>query len=206
MTAADLLARCLPDLVPPERVPLSVWAQQHIRLPAGLAAAPGPLRLWKYQEGIADALGSPEYEKVSCIKSARIGWTVLCTSLILYVASAEPAPILCVLPVEAAARDFLVSDLEMTVEASPDLCGVLTADADDRSTLLHRFFPGNTGSLRIVAARSPVNLRRHVAKIVIADELDAFEVTREGDPLTLATRRAMSFSRQLGQHQRAVSG
>ena len=52
----------------------------------------------------------------------------------------EPAPILCLLPTEADCRDYMVSDLEPTFQASPALRGALSREVDhgeDRSTILH---------------------------------------------------------------------
>ena len=54
--------------------PLSRWLEQVVRLPAGLAAVSGPLRLHPYQRQIADALADPKVERVSVLKSARVGF------------------------------------------------------------------------------------------------------------------------------------
>jgi phage terminase large subunit GpA-like protein len=55
----------------------------------------------------------------------------------------------------------------------------LLALESDRSTLLSRQFGG--GSLKIVAARAPRNLRRHSVRVLLADEVDAMELPTEGD-------------------------
>ncbi len=60
-----------------------------------------------------------------------------------------------------------------------------------RDTMLARRFPG--GSMRIVASRAPRNLRRLTARILLLDEIDGMEITSEGDPITLAERRTLSF-------------
>jgi len=61
----------------------------------------------------------------------------------------------------------------------------------DRNTLLSRRFPG--GSLKIVAAKAPRNLRRHTARVLIVDEADAMEAGVEGNPIRLGERRTLSF-------------
>jgi phage terminase large subunit GpA-like protein len=88
----------------------------------------------------------------------------------------EPAPILCLLPTEADARDYVVSEVEPIFAASPALGAMLATDAEEgeRTTLLHRRFPG--GSLKIVAAKAPRNLRRHTARVLLIDEADAMEI------------------------------
>ena len=84
------------------------------------------------------------------------------------------APILALLPTESDCRDYMVSDIEPIFAATPALRGALADDVEEggRNTLLTRRFPGG-GSLKIVAARAPRNLRRHTARILIVDEADA---------------------------------
>jgi phage terminase large subunit GpA-like protein len=72
----------------------------------------------------------------------------------------EPASILVLRPTGSDARDFVVSDVEPTFAASPALKRALSADREegaDRDTLTSRRFAG--GSLKIVAAKAPRNLR-----------------------------------------------
>ena len=160
-----LRAAALRSLIPPPRLKLSEWIESNLRLPEGVSALPGAIRLYPYQRGIADAISDPLIEKVTLVKGVRIGFTTLLTSAIGSFIANEPAPILCLLPTEADARDYMVSDIEPTFQAMPALRGTLAADVSDdgeRNTLLHRRFPG--GSLKVVAARAPRNLRRHTAK------------------------------------------
>jgi phage terminase large subunit GpA-like protein len=57
---------------------------------------------------------------------------------------------------------------------------------------MHRRFAG--GSLKIVAAKAPRNLRRHTVRALFIDEADAMMVGAEGSPLLLAERRTLSFA------------
>jgi phage terminase large subunit GpA-like protein len=57
---------------------------------------------------------------------------------------------------------------------------------------MHRRFPG--GSLKVVAARAPRNLRRHTARVLLIDEADAMEIGAEGSPIRLAERRTLSYA------------
>lgn len=184
----------LASLRPPPRLPLSAWIEASLRLPDGVTALPGPVRLWPYQRGIADAISDPAVERVTIMKSARLGFTTLLTgALAAYVAN-EPAPILALLPTEADCRDYVVSDLEPIFDASPVLAGLLKADAEEgaRNTLNHRRFPG--GSIKVIAAKAPRNLRRHNARILLIDEADAMEPGREGSSIPLAIKRTLGFA------------
>ena len=174
MTAiAEIRARALRSLLPPPRLRLSEWIEANIRLPEGVSALPGRVRLWPYQREIADAISDAEVERVTLVKPVRVGFTTLLTGAIGSFVANEPAPILALLPTESDARDYIVSDIEPIFSATPALRGLVGDDADEsgRNTLLHRRFPG--GSLKIVAAKAPRNLRRHTVRILLVDEADA---------------------------------
>ena len=191
---ATIRARALRSLIPPPRLHLSEWIEREIVLPEGTSALPGKVRLWPYQREIADAISDPLIERVTLVKPVRVGFTTLLTGAIGSFVANEPAPILCLLPTEADARDYVVSDIEPIFAASPALRGALSADVEEgqRNTLLSRRFPG--GSLKIVAAKAPRNLRRHSARVLIVDEADACEIGAEGNPIRLAERRTLSFA------------
>jgi hypothetical protein len=38
---------------------LSEWIERELRLPEGVSALPGPVRLWPYQREIADEMAAP---------------------------------------------------------------------------------------------------------------------------------------------------
>jgi phage terminase large subunit GpA-like protein len=195
MTTINKLRRqAMASLVPPPRLKLSEWIERNIRLPEGTSALPGPIQLWPYQREIADAISDPLVERISIVKATRIGFTTLLTGAIASFVANEPCPVLVLLPTEADARDYIVSDVEPIFQATPALRGALSADIEEgeRNTLLHRRFPG--GSLKVVAARAPRNLRRHTARVLFIDEADAMEIGAEGNPIMLAERRTLSFA------------
>lgn len=194
MLLDETISGALAKLKPPPRLPLSQWIEQgNLKLPEGLAAKPGAVRLWPFQREIADAITDPTIERVTVRKSVRVGYTTLLTSATASYVANEPAPILTLLPTEDDCRNYIVSDLEPIFDASPAVAGILSTAADEtgRNTIRHRRFPG--GSLKIVAARSPRNLRAHTVRILFIDEEDAMEVTNEGDAIDLAIKRTLSF-------------
>ncbi|PHR23274.1 MAG: terminase [Hoeflea sp.] len=179
-------------MVPPPRLALSEWIEREIRLPSDVSALPGSIRLYPFQRGMADAMSDPSIQRVTVVKSARIGYTTLLVGLLGSHIANEPAPVLFVLPTEDDCRNFVVSNVEPTFEASPCLAGSLSKDqGDNRNTLLSRRFPG--GSLKVVAAKAPRNLRAHNTRILIIDEADAMAMTPEGPPILIAERRTMQF-------------
>jgi len=183
----------LRTLTPPARLDLASFIEREIRLPEGLSATPGRVHLWPFQREIANAISDPEVERVTLVKCVRVGFSFLLASAIASHVANDPAPILLVLPTEQDARDMMVSELEPLFEASPSLRGLISADVDPegRNTLLSRRFL--SGSLRVVAAKAPRNLRRMTIRILAIDEADACESGPEGSPLTLAERRTLSY-------------
>lgn len=183
----------LAALRPPPRLRLSEWIETEFRLPAGVSALPGPVRLWPFQTAIADSIGGP-VERVTVVKSVRVGFSTLLSAAIGSYIANEPSPIMLLMPTESDCRDVVVSDLEPIFEATPALRGLLSAEAEEagRNTLLSRRFPG--GSLKVVPSRAPRNLRRHNIRVLLIDEADGMENTVEGSPLVLAERRTLSFA------------
>ncbi|MBX3476690.1 MAG: phage terminase large subunit family protein [Brevundimonas sp.] len=192
-TLAGLRAEALRALRPPPRMQLADWIEKELRLPEDVSATPGRVRLWPYQRGIADAISDPTLERVTLMKSVRIGLSTLLAATVGNFIANDPAPILAVLPTDDDARNFVVDGLEKTFAATPILTNVLSDDLDEsgRNTLRSKHFPG--GSLKVVSAKSERNLRGHTSRIIIMDEVDAMAPGGEGDALTLAENRAFSY-------------
>lgn len=187
---AEIARRARAALLPPPRLALSAWIERNIVLPPDVSALPGPVRLYPFQRDIADAMTDPAVERVTIVKPVRVGFTTLLSSALASFVANDPSPILALLPTEADARDYMVSDLEPIFEASAALAGLMSPDGD-RNTLLSRRFPG--GSLKLVAAKAPRNLRRHTARVLLVDEADAMLPGAEGSPIALAEKRTLSF-------------
>ena len=188
---AAIRRKALASLLPPPRLALSNWIEHTVMLPSDVSSLPGAVRLWPFQREIADAIGDPAIERVTLVKPVRVGFTTLLTSALAGYIANDPAPILALLPTEADCRDYMVSDIEPIFAASPALDGLLSLE-NDRNTLLSRRFPG--GSLKIVAAKAPRNLRRHNVRFLLIDEADGMENGAEGSPILLAERRTLSFA------------
>lgn len=192
-TIEEISATALRSLLPPPRLRLSDWIEGHITLPEGVSAQPGPVRLWPFQREIADAIGDPLIERVTLVKPVRVGFTTLLTSAVASFVANDPSPILCLLPAESDCRDYMVSDIEPIFAASRAVSDALGDDRDEgeRNTMLSRRFAG--GSLKVVAAKAPRNLRRHNVRVLFIDEADGMGPTSEGSPILLAERRTLSF-------------
>ncbi len=194
-SAVHLLAESVSKaLQPPQLLKFSDWTEQNIRLSAQSSAAPGRIKLWKFQRGILDAIGDPLIERISVIKSARTGFTISLVASIGAYAVNDPGPIMLLMPTDDDARGIIVDEIDPMFRESPVLREVMRIGRfDGRNTLTNRTMLGG-GSLKVISARAPRNLRRHTVKVLFCDEVDGMEVTKEGDPLILAEKRTTSFA------------
>ena len=70
-------------LKPPPELSLSQWADKFAYLSAESSAEPGQWRCIPYQIGIMDAFTDPRVERVTVMKSARVGYTKILNHIIL---------------------------------------------------------------------------------------------------------------------------
>ena len=192
----EIRFRTLEALRPVEIRPLSEFIESIIQLPSGLSAVPGPIKLWNFQKAIADAMTDPAIERVSVIKGARLGYSTLLAGVVAHFVKADPTSLLAVVPTDDDARNFVLNQIESVFSNSPELRDTIPITRsgmfNSYDTLRYRRFAG--GSLRIVSARAPRNLRSHSARVLIVDEADAFEDTVEGAAIPLAEKRTLSFA------------
>jgi phage terminase large subunit GpA-like protein len=189
----ELRSALFAALRPPAKLDMAEWMERNVRLPSSLAAQSGPMRLFPYQTDIARSIGDPAVERVTVMKSARLGISQLAVGGVGHFAINDPASQLVVLPSEADCRMMMTAIVEPTFEASPTLRHTLRQDTSGRDTLYSRRYPG--GSLDLVSGGSPKNLRARTARVLWLDEVDGLEVSagNEGDPVELAIRRTMTF-------------
>jgi phage terminase large subunit GpA-like protein len=188
----DIALEVLAALKPAPKVTLSEWAEANFVLASGSSARPGRFRLWPFQREILDVIGDAVTERVVIQKSVRVGLTKSLVAAIYATAATDPCACILLVPTDDDARGISTDEIEPAFEQSPALHGLLgTGKSDGRNTLTVKTLAGG-GSLKILAARSPRNLRRHDAKKLFIDEADGMEVTSEGDPIALAERRTMA--------------
>src|SRR5690606_27427900 len=139
-----------------------------------------------------DAMSDPTLERVTLVKSVRVGLSTLLTATVGSFAANEPSPILLLLPTEADCRDFMVSDMEPIFAATPALARLLSDDSAEGRLHAPLSRRGPAGSLRVVAAKRPPHLRRHNGRVLLLDEADAMEPPAEASPVLRAGRRTLS--------------
>lgn len=179
-------------LRPPPKLSLSQWADEHFRLSAESAAEPGRWRTLPYQRGIMDAITDPAVDRISVMKSARVGYTKCINAAIAYHMHHDPCTILVVQPTVEDAEGYSKEEIAPMLRDVEVLAGVVqeSKTRTSESTILHKSFTG--GLLSMVGANSGRGFRRVSRRVVIFDEVDGYPPSAgsEGDPVSLGIKRS----------------
>jgi phage terminase large subunit GpA-like protein len=180
---------------PPPLLNLDEWADEHGVLSAESSAEGGRWTTLAYQRGIMRAITDPSVEFVTCMKSARVGWTKIINHAVGYHMHQDPCPIAVVQPTLEDAEGYSKDEIAPMLRDTPALAG-LVADPrsrDSGNTLLLKSFPG--GVLQLIGANSPRGFRRVTRRVMIFDELDGYPQSAgaEGDQYKLGVMRTLTF-------------
>lgn len=195
----SLIKVALDAMRPPERVPVSVWADRERILPE-TANEPGKYRSSRTPHAVAimDAFVDPQVEEISLMGSAQIAKTTIQENIIGYTIDIDPKPILFMAPTLDVAKKFSKNKLEPMIEDTPSLKRKVSKrkSRDSDNTALYKKFEG--GFIVMVGANSPHSLRQMSIPIIISDDIDSIEIgsTKEGDPVDRAEKRAQTFEGQ----------
>ncbi|AXF38217.1 putative large terminase subunit [Ralstonia phage phiRSP] len=190
-------ARAVKNLVPPRDCLPHVWAEANIQIPLG-NSAPGPIRFANAppQIGMIDAIRIPGVRRISFQLAAQTGKTNVMNCIVGYGIDHDPRSMLFCTPTEGDMKVFLEGKLRPLLETCPSIKRKVAQqrgrDGPNNGRLIG--FPG--GYLFLVWAGSTRTLRGRSAPWAIADETDAFEDSKEGNPLQLLAQRTASFSDQ----------
>jgi phage terminase large subunit GpA-like protein len=181
---------------PPPRLSLPEWADHYRKLARAAGSLTGQWHTSTVEiaRGPMLAVTEPGVHTITAMVCTQLMKTALLENIIGYHAHLDPCPMLLLQPKDDAAQQFSKERLTPLIRATPvlrDLIGpARTRSADD--TLLYKAFAG--GFIALAGAGSPDNLARRPIRIVLADEIDKYPVTREGDPITLAEERTATFA------------
>lgn len=196
----SVVRKAIQTVAPPPDLSLSEWADAYAVLSPESAAEPGRWRTLPYQKGLMDAFTDPKVERVTFMKSARVGYTKCLNWVIAYHMHQDPCSILCVQPTIDDAQGYSKDEIAPMVRDVPVLQGLVSEGYRDSSnTILKKLFPG--GALNLVGANSARGFRRLTCRVVLFDEVDGYPPTAgdEGDQIALGIRRSDTFwNRKIG--------
>lgn len=193
---AEMMMRIISKLAPPPKLTLSEWADKYRMLNAKSSAMPGP---WKtsnapWTREIMDTMSDAHLHKAVMMCSAQVAKTEMLLNALGYNSHYMPAPIIIMEPTIEMAETLSKDRLTPMFNDTPELAKLVSgSNRNGGNTILKKDFPG--GSIAIIGANSPTALRSRPAKILLADEVDAYPASagKEGDPLALIEKRATTF-------------
>jgi phage terminase large subunit GpA-like protein len=180
---------------PPPRISVPDWADKYRKLAkeAGSTSGNWSTSTVEVARGPMLAVTEPGVHVLTTMVSTQLLKTALLENIFGYFAHLDPCPVLLLQPKEEAAQQFSKERISPMLRVTPALRKLVgtskTRNADE--TLLFKSFPG--GFLAMAGAGSPDNLARRPIRVLLADEVDKYPVTREGDPIALAEERTATF-------------
>lgn len=184
-------------LLPPERLKVSEWAEKFAYVPDdGSNAEPGKYRLARmpWQAAMLDDCNDPSVRDCFWMMCSQYAGKTMALMLICEFAIHRlHRSLLVVRDTRDRAAEWMNEKFLPLVESTPCMEGLLAdpRQRNARSKALSRKFPG--GTMKIIGAKSRGAFRSTSCGIVLCDEIDAYEATKEGDPIALADRAAKSF-------------
>ena len=188
-------------LRPEQALTVSEWADKHRRLSSKASAEPGPWRTNRtpYLREPMDCLSSTSLvQLVVMMFAAQTGKTEAGANWLGYVIDHAPGPMLLVQPTVEMAKRLSKQRLESLITETPVLAEKIapSRSRDSGNTMFAKEFPG--GMMLLTGANSATGLRSTPCRYIFCDEIDAFpsDVDGEGDPVSLAEKRATTFARR----------
>jgi phage terminase large subunit GpA-like protein len=188
-------------LRPEQPLTVSEWADKHRRLSSKASAEPGPWRTSRtpYLMEPMNCLSSTSaVQRVVMMFAAQTGKTEAGANWLGYVIDHAPGPMLMVQPTVDMAKRLSKQRLESLINDTPVLAAKIAParSRDSGNTMFSKEFPG--GMMILTGANSATGLRSTPCRYIFCDEIDAFpsDVDGEGDPVSLAEKRATTFARR----------
>ena len=175
---------------PPPRLSVAAWADRYRQLAKGFGAVSGQwsTETFEVSRGPMLAVTEPGVHEISLMCCTQLMKTELLLNVVGYLAHLDPSPILILQPKDDAAEQFSKERLQPTIDATPVLAEIVGGSEE---TLTYKPFPG--GFIALAGAGSADNVARRPIRAYLADEIDKYRFTREGNTLLLAQERTAQF-------------
>ena len=191
--AEDLICEIARLWAPPKKLTVSQWADLYRHLSPESAAKPGKWVTHPFQREPMDAISDSRVSRVVIKSATQMLKTSVLENAAGYFAHQDPGPVMVIQPGDQDAKDFSKEKLAPMIRDSPVLKAIFSESKSRHSdsTITQKHFAG--GLLVIVGAGSARNLARRSIRVLLADEIDKYKSTQEGNPLALARKRLATF-------------
>lgn len=169
---------------------LTQWANEYRVLSKESSAMFGRFEALSYQIEPMNTISDPEVREVVLMWGAQLGKSEILNNTIGYYVHQDPSPILFLLPSEDMAEDYSKRRLTPMFRDTKVLDELIN-DREASNTILIKNFKG--GNLALVGSNSPSKLASKPIKVLIVDEVDRCENTKEGHSIDLAQKRTNTY-------------
>lgn len=179
------------------KVNLWQWADKYRVLTKETSSEAGQ---WKtsrtpYMYEPMEMIGDKKTERIIIKSSAQVGKSELILNASGNIIHLDPRTFLIIQPTIDMAESFSEERLTPMINATPCLKGKVAEvkSRDKQNTKLKKSFEG--GFVVLVGANVPSALASRPVGVIFADEIDRYPISagKEGDPLSLALKRATTF-------------
>jgi phage terminase large subunit GpA-like protein len=179
---------------PPKRLPLSQWAEENFYTSPEYSSTASLLRLHAYQREPLDCFTDPRVSDIVVKSGTQMLKTLLMQVALAYVAIEDPGPCLLSQYKETDAEAFSKERLVPMIRDIPGLQRIPSLASKSRtsgSTATYKEFPG--GSWSLVGAGTAGNAARRSIRFYFGDEINKYQLTKEGAFTELAAERTATF-------------
>ncbi|MDD0862256.1 phage terminase large subunit family protein, partial [Xylella fastidiosa] len=156
---------------------------------------PGPLRLDNapYQREPMDMLVDPDCYRVTLKWGAQVGKTMLALCVQGYCIEMAPRSQMMLQPSQGDLQAWLETKFSPLIAANQGLQRLIAKPRgrDGVNNQRMKSYPG--GFLMFAWSGSPKTMRGRSAPLIVCDEIDGYERTDEGHPVSLLWQRAATF-------------
>lgn len=177
--------------IPDGGLTISKWAERYRSVERSARPGKWSNSVVPFLTEIMDVITEPDIREVVFMKSSQVGGSELLVNAIGYYIHIDPTYIMYLGEQETKANAWTDESFDTTVAATEVLRNLIKEDPKSNNQRVKRY-PG--GQLTIAWASSPAQLSSRPVRVLAADEIDAYVVTKEGDAIKLAEARQKTFN------------
>lgn len=179
---------------PPDKLPVSEWAEQHIIMP-GFSSNAGNLNmgLTPYFIEPLNCVSDPAVKSVAIMTGRQVGKTTVLLIIPLYFMHQDPSPTMMVMPKIPDAEALCELRFKAIIEESPKIKALMTGRAKDYKRSL---IATDSMEVYFTGANSESGLISKSIRNLLMDEVDAYLPhlgSGASDPVSIATETTKTF-------------
>ena len=174
-----------------KKMNLTQWSSKYRVLSRESSAHYGKFKPFAYQIEPMNAISDNRKNKVILLFASQLGKSEMINNAIGYFIHQEPSTILFMLPNENDAEDYSKRRLAPMFRDCFVLDELINANEANNTILIKNYKGGN---LALVGSNSVSKLASKPIKILLIDEADRCEATKEGSAIKLAEKRTITYA------------